>query len=155
MVVSWLLLIYLYSCCSTCPMVDAQICNPCGHSTCSHWAKAMEENRAHNCHMCGHPHECCRNLIAAKMMEGITVKCWVVRGMCPSRISGSILSTNARKLSSTVACAQWSLNREMCCNKSQSTQKRSYCVPVGNNCSAKRNQNIWKHIAIMSTCPGP
>ena len=96
-------------------------------------------------------------LSTAQMMEGITAKRLGCdsQGMCFLRILGSTLSTTARKLSSSVACAQWNLNREMCCNTSQSAQKRRYCVPVGNNCSAEKNQNVRKRIAIMLTCTAP
>ena len=47
------------------------------------------------------------------------------------------------------------LEQGMCCNTSQSAQKRRYCVPVGNNCSAEKNQNVRKQIAIMLTCTAP
>ena len=159
MVVSWLFQIYIYSRCSTCPMVDAKICNSCGLSVCGHCAERMEANGARNCHMCRQPRmSFCRNLFAAKMMEGITAKCLGCErdvpledirqhvhdcqeieqhcGLCPAKFKrGDVLQQKSVCSEEEISCARG----QQLIRKQETYKFESMSCPLGCTTTMKRS----------------
>ena len=80
----------------------------------------------------------CRNLFAAKMMEGITAKCLGCERDVPLEDIRQHVH-DCQEIEQNCGLYPAKFKRGDVLQQKSSAQKRRYRVPVGNNCSAKRN----------------
>lgn len=99
-------------CCSTYPMVNPQITNPCGHALCGHCADRLSGG-SRTCHMCRQPRTgFCRNIFAEQLLANVKVKCKSCNEDVPLNVAQQHVTVHCQEMEINCTQCQASIKRK-------------------------------------------